>query len=189
MGGDQHQFTERPGILDALLDLCALDDLPRTGWILRGIATPESVAGHILGVAHVALALGPCARPPLDMGRVLAMALVHDAPEARSGDIPRPAGEQLPGGAKPSMEAALAAEVVNPLSGLARNAFEEYEASNTREARFVKACDILQLGVRLLRYETAGHRGLNEFWKTLASADLSEFQACAELRSTIEAAR
>ena len=75
---DQHDSS--PGdTLEALLDLGALDALPRTGWLLRGVQPAESVAGHLLGVAHMALALAPRVDLPLDLGRVLAMAVLHDA--------------------------------------------------------------------------------------------------------------
>jgi len=176
------------GALDALLGLLPLDSLPRTGWVLRGVEGPESIAGHALGVAHVALAMaGRVTRDeggPLALGRVLAMALVHDAPEALSGDLPRPATRHLPDGAKAAMERALAEEVVAPLSADAARAHAEYEAQATPEARFVKGCDRIQLGVRLLGYERAGRRGLDEFWGTLAG-EFGEFACLEALRAAI----
>lgn len=165
--------------IEALLALVPLDDLPRTGWVLRGVERPESVAGHVLGVAHTALALAPRVEPPLDLGRTLAMCLVHDAPEARSGDLPRPAARHLPDGAKRAMEDALAGEVVEPLSPAAAEAWAEYRAGESREARFVHACDRIQLGVRLVAYERAGRRGLDEFWDALDSDEVREFAPCA----------
>jgi putative hydrolase of HD superfamily len=176
--------TERA--LDALLGLCPLDSLPRTGWLLRGVQPAESVAGHILGVAHVALALAPRVEPALDLGRVLAIAVVHDAPEAASGDLPRPAAAHLPPGAKRSMEDALARELVAPLSSEAAEAWRDCVEGASREARFVKACDVLQLGVRLLALERAGHGGLEEFWEHLAAADFAEFPPAEALRTAIE---
>ncbi|MEC8495239.1 MAG: HD domain-containing protein [Planctomycetota bacterium] len=175
--------------LDALLGLCPLDALPRTGWLLRGVRPAESIAGHIVGVAHVALALAPRVEPALDLGRVLAIALVHDAPEAASGDLPRPAAEHLPPGAKRSMEDALARELVTPLSEEAAAAWRDCAEGASREARFVKACDVLQLGVRLLALERAGHGGLDEFWEHLAAAGLSEFPPAEALRAAIEGRR
>jgi len=174
--------------LTALLALLVLDDLPRTGWILRGVPRPESVAGHVLGTAFVALALGPRVEPPLDMRGVLTMALVHDVPEAATGDLPRRAGAWLPGGAKREMEAAAAREVLEHLSLDAHAAFESYAASATREARFVRLCDKLQLGVRLLGYQRAGQRGLEEFAANLRRLDCREFQVADELRREILAA-
>lgn len=175
--------------LDALLDLLPLDALPRTGWALRGVRPPESIAGHVLGVAHVALALAPRVDPPLDLARVLAMALVHDAPEARSGDLPGPAARHLPDGAKRRLEEGLAAEVVAPLSDAAADAFREYEGQDTREARFVKACDRLQLGVRLVGYEAAGWGGLDEFWATVRADHFDEFGPCAAFAAALRARR
>lgn len=185
------EITPAPAAtLASLLALVPLDDLPRTGWTLRGIESPESVAGHILGVAHVALALGPHMTPALDLGRVLAMALVHDAPEAVTGDLPRPAARHLPSGAKKAMEAGVARELLSPLSSAATDAYAEYIDQGTREARFVKLCDKIQLGVRLVAYEQAGRRGLNEFWSGLALGDDSaDFPAAQDLLQALWAAR
>ncbi|MEM9379729.1 MAG: HD domain-containing protein [Planctomycetota bacterium] len=189
MPQDSPQRPDAGGALDALLELLALDDLPRTGWLLRGVRSPESVAGHILGVGYVALALAPRVDPPLDLARVLAMALVHDAPEARSGDLPQPAARHLPAGAKAGMEGAIAEDLLGALSTVAHGGFAEYEAQESREARFVKACDRLHLGVRLVGYERAGTRGLGEFWSTLEAGRFDEFAPCAELARTLRAAR
>lgn len=171
-----------PDLLTSLLDLLALDRLPRTGWILRGVSEPESVAGHGLGTAHVALALAPRVAPALDLGRTLALAVVHDAPEARTGDLPRGATRHLPDGAKAAMEDAVARDLLGGLGTTALAAWDEYRAGDSREARFVKICDGLQLGVRLLGYVRAGHGGLDEFREGLARLDATEFPPAEELR-------
>ncbi|MGK0219932.1 MAG: putative hydrolase of HD superfamily, partial [Planctomycetota bacterium] len=102
--------------LEALLDLIPLDHMPRTGWVVRGIPEPESVAGHILGASHLAMALAPKIDPPVDLGRLLCLILVHDAPEASCGDLPRPAANHLPPGAKATMERGVAQELLGSIS-------------------------------------------------------------------------
>src|SRR6056297_2108276 len=76
--------------LDALLDAYALKDERRTGWQLRGIDAPESVAAHAWGVAYLVLALGDRFRgelPDIDLDRALRLAVVHDVAEAETGDV------------------------------------------------------------------------------------------------------
>jgi putative hydrolase of HD superfamily len=175
-------------LLPALLALQPLHDLPRTGWILRGIAAPESVADHILSTAWVALALSPRIDPPVDAARVLMLTLLHDAPEALTGDLPRPAARLLPPGAKTHMEAAAARLLLEPLSPEAHALWREYAEQATREARFVRTCDRLQLGLRLVGYHRAGHRNLDDFRTTLTDLDCSEFPPAAELKTEILAA-
>lgn len=170
-----------PALLPGLLPLLAQDDLPRTGWLLAGVAPAESIAGHVLGVAQLALALADRVTPPLDLGRTLAQALVHDASEVLSGDLPRRASSALPPGAKAALDRVLGEAVAAPLGHLAATAEAEFRAQTTREARFVKLCDRLHLGVRLVGYERAGRRGLDDFWPGLAALDASEFPPCAAL--------
>ena len=171
--------------LRALFALLPLESLPRTGWIQCGITAPEPIAGHLLGTAHLALALAPRVDPPLDVDRVVALATVHDAPEALTGDIPRSGSELLPEGAKRAAEARAAEIVLGGLHPVARERFEEFERGQTREARLARLCDKLQLGLRLVAYTRAGHRGLQAFRDTLEELDGSEFAPAEELRQAL----
>jgi putative hydrolase of HD superfamily len=173
--------------LKTLLPLLALDRLPRTGWLVAGIASPESVAAHSLGTALVVLALGPRVEPPLAVDRAVSLAVLHDAPEALLTDLPRSAVECLPPGAKAEGERRAAERLLAPLSALAAARFEEFRAQETREARFVRTCDQLHLGLRWLGYLREGARGLSEFRGGLERL-ACDFGPCAELRAEILAA-
>lgn len=167
--------------LPLLLQLTALARLPRTGWLLAGIPVAESIADHGLGTAFVTLILAPEVDPPLAIERAMALAVIHDAPEALLTDLPRRAASLLPDGAKALGEARAAEELFRDAPA-ARALWEEYRAGDTREARFVRVCDKLQLGVQLVAYERAGHRGLTEFRTGLEELDASEFAPCETLR-------
>ncbi len=168
-------------LVNALFALSRLDALPRTGWSLAGVPQPESLAGHTLGVAFLVLAMAPDEPQGLDVGSALAMALVHDAPEALSGDLPKAASQALPPGAKASMEDQLAGILLGPLGFQASQAWRDYRAQATPEARFVKACDQLHMGQEAVRLLRAGQRGLWEFGRGLESRDWSEFPGLATL--------
>jgi putative hydrolase of HD superfamily len=173
------------GTLHALLALQPLETLRRTGWVLHGIADPETVAGHVLGTCHAILALGPRIDPPIDVERCLALALVHDAPEALIGDLPKSAAELLPKGAKREAEEKAARKVLGGLSPHALALFAEHAGQATREARFARLCDRLQMGVRMVGYGRMGVRGLEEFAATIRALDCSEFAPAAALREEI----
>ncbi len=68
--------------LDTLLTLYRLKDEPRTGWQIRGIVEPESVAGH-----SWATALLYAEDAGVDRDHAVAMALVHDLAESVTGDV------------------------------------------------------------------------------------------------------
>ena len=82
-------------------------------------------------------------RPRLDMQRVLLMCLVHDLGEAYDGDIPAVA--QMADGTKEASELVAIDKLTRmlpPAAGTAiRKIWEEYEACQTPEARWVKALD------------------------------------------------
>jgi len=179
---------DRAAALPSLLALQPLETLPRTGWAMQGIAQPETIAGHVLGTCHMILALGPEVLPPIDVERCLALALVHDAPEVLIGDMPRSATALFPVGAKARAEDAAAARVLGGLSPLAIERYGEYRAQATRESRFARLCDRLQMGVRLVGYRRLGLRGLEEFVAAIESVDGSEFEPAARLREEILAA-
>ncbi len=150
-------------LLDSLLELQALDRLPRTGYALRGVSNPESIAEHGFHLALLIWAVAP-AVDEIDMGRALELALVHDLAEVRIGDLPRTAGRYLPDGAKAAAETAALAELLAPLGERGPALFAEFEAGETREARLARACDKLQLMIKVFVYERWGATGLGEFW-------------------------
>lgn len=172
-------------ILTALLPLLPLESLPRTGWVLRGVAAPETIAGHILNTCYVVLALGPRVLPAIDVERAVVLATLHDAPEALTGDLPRVVKGLLPDGAKEQLEERAAAQLLEPLSGLALERWREYQAGRTREARFVRLCDRLQMGVRAVAYRRLGLRGLEDFETAIRALDCGEFEPASALRAEI----
>lgn len=167
-------------ILDVYREALSLKLLPRTGWLQRGVAQPESVAEHSFGVALLALLVGATV-PTLDRGRLLAMALLHDLAEARTGDLPRSAQRLLGTDAKRAMEHAAAKGMLAGLPDAHLALWESYTAQNCLEARLIKGLDRIELLAQALAYERAGHRGLGEFWEGAAAGWDAEFPILAEL--------
>ncbi len=167
-------------LLDALLELEILDRVPRSGWVLRGVAEPESVSAHAFHVVTLVWALGP-AVPGLDLTRALELAIVHDLAEVRLGDLPRTAARYLPDGAKHAAEAAALGELLAPLGERATTLYAEYRGKGSAEARLVAACDKLQLLLKVTLYERWGAGGLAEFWDNPENFPNDEFPPVAEL--------
>lgn len=150
-------------LLEVFLELQVLDRVPRSGYVLRGVADPESVTEHSWHVTFMVQVLG-ARLPGLDLARAVEMALLHDLAELRVGDLPRTAGRYFPAGAKREAERAAIAEILAPLPERARALHAEYQAGESPEARLVKACDKLQLMIKVAVYEGWGSGGLAEFW-------------------------
>ena len=163
-----HETTRLAELVATLFDL---KRIKRTGWLDRG-APPdavESVADHSFLTALVAW-LVALDRPDLDADRVLKLAVIHDIAEAIVGDIPPYAPDDVPDASDPdalqaffsvrhrrtdvAAEEKRAAEQLAiqhlatrmpPTAGAAvLDLWEEYEARETAEARFVKEVDTLE---------------------------------------------
>ena len=151
-------------LIDAVQFLDRLASLPRTGWLLRGVTDPESIAEHTLGVAFVASMIVDDLRArgtTVDGEKVLRMALVHDAAEAFTGDIPMPAKT-------PELKAALGRAEEELLAGVLTEhqlaLWRESEAGATLEARVIKAADKVQMTIKALTYVQQGRGQLDEFF-------------------------
>jgi putative hydrolase of HD superfamily len=145
-----------PGVDDALAALEAgfgLKDERRTGWQLRGVDDPESVAAHSWGVSLLCLAFADDAG--VDPDRALRLAVVHDLAEAHTGDVPTradPADEPVSAAEKERRERDAMADLGAPFPAVAE-AWEAYERRDTAVARFVKDMDLVDMCLQALVYE------------------------------------
>ena len=167
-------------LLDLFLELQLLDRIPRAGYVLRGVAYPESVTEHSWHTAFLVWALAAEA-PEVNRERAVGIALVHDLAELRIGDLPRTAARYFPEGVKQAAETAAIDEVLAPLPDEARALYREYLEGTTPEARLVKACDKLQLMVKVAVYERWGTGALAEFWDNPDNFPDGGFTAVKEL--------
>jgi 5'-deoxynucleotidase YfbR-like HD superfamily hydrolase len=79
--------------------------------------------------------------------------------------------------------------VLAPLPERARELYGEYQAGVTPEARLVKACDKLQLMLKVAVYERWGTGALAEFWDNPDNFPDGGFAAVAELFEELRARR
>ncbi|AEH25058.1 HD domain-containing protein [Pyrococcus yayanosii] len=158
-------------MLDLIIEVGRLKTLPRTGWLLRGVSNPESIAEHSFRVTFVTMLLADELKRrgiPVDVERALKIAIIHDVAEARLTDIPLTAQAYFD---KDVAERRAFREMLPDYLEL----FEDYAEGRTLEGRLVKFADKLEMLVQTYEYERAGHRNLNEFWRALDHLRRSEF--------------
>ncbi|AAC82899.1 HD domain-containing protein (plasmid) [Haloarcula sp. NS06] len=176
--------------LGSLLEWFDLKDELRTGWELRNVDSPESVAAHTWGTA--ALCLLYADQEDVDRQKAVTMALIHDLGEARTGDIATRAedGRQtIPTSEKETAERSAVTDLVGPFNDSELlSLWEEYEARDTPTAQFVKDMDLVDNCLQALKYErqnrydeaeTTDHftefENLDEFFATAAPRFQTEF--------------
>lgn len=155
-------------IVEMLLHGNQLKRTARTGWVQRGVSQGETVAAHSYGVAFATLILAQLTAETVDLGKALALAVLHDLPEGLTSDIPAPAMRFLPPGIKPQMERAALDEILGDTSFEADflDWWQELQANETAEAQLVHDADKLDLFVQALVFEEqTGNKHLAEFWQ------------------------
>jgi putative hydrolase of HD superfamily len=182
-------------LLNLFLETATLKRMPRTGWAMRGVSVVESVAEHSYGVAWMALVLADAlndagTQPPLDRERVLIQALVHDLGEVRLTDLPSSATRLISRETKSRAEQHAIQGLLAALPTALRREYlarwQEFEDRTTPEGRLVRDADKLEMIVQCLRYEMAGHRGLDEFWHSMDRNDWA-FDLSARLYAGLKA--
>lgn len=166
-----------------------LRHLPRTGWVLRGVppSVAESVADHLFLTSFVALALArEMSRRgySLDIGKVLTLSIIHDIPEAMTGDIVRHIKR-----ARPELFNEIEARALEEL-GLAdyKGLFEELEGLGSLESIIVKIADDLSTlleGQELLRRGFSDVKDIVEGTKKSA-LELAKRSGSADLVQIVE---
>lgn len=142
-----------------------LKHLPRKGWVLKGVESPETVAGHMYRMAMSTFLL------PRDMNvqKIIKMALVHDLSESIVGDI-TPHDKVLPE-RKRKLEADAMIEILKHVPQWSEEEifglWEEYENLSSVEALFVKDLDKFDMILQGFEYEKSQQRDLSDFFEGL----------------------
>lgn len=193
------------GLLHLAQMVQRLKRVPRQGWLDRGVSPleTESVADHSLGVALLAWMAAVEARSAgvdLDPARVLALALIHDLPEAEIGDWTPYTPEDVAArstssdrvaflnerqtrspertAAKRAAEQAMIDGLVSALPAAAGSTladlWRELADGQTPEAQFVKQADRLETFVQSRAYLSENPARPMASFATEASTEISD---------------
>ncbi len=163
-------------VANFLFEMGMLKRTPRTGWQFLG-SGQESVAEHIFRASMIAYVLARL-DGGVDADRVVRMALFHDLPEGRTGDLNYMAQKYVQ-----VDEMGAAADMVNGLSfgPEIMDLIREFAAQATPEARLVKDADNLEMLLALKEHHDVGNRNAEEWipftlrrLKTDAARDLAQ---------------
>ena len=172
-------------MIDILLKAFELKDEKRTGWELRNIEDPETVADHTWGTAFNVLVHAP---EKIDKEKTLKMALIHDIGETEAGDIAHRAVDaenKVTEEEKEQKEEEAVQKISEALGEELLDLWKEYEERETKEAKFVKDMDLIDMCLTALKYEKENRYDPEEENENFQEYDdLDEFFATSEPRIT-----
>ena len=145
-------------IADFLFEAGMLSKTPRSGYQFLGSGR-ESVAEHILRTVFIGYALCKL-NPSLNELRVLKMCILHDLPEARTGDMNYVNKKYVE-----VNEAKAVRELTEGLffGGDIRQAIDEFNARETREAKTARDADQIALILQLKECGDLGNKYSDEW--------------------------
>ena len=139
--------------------------VPRTGWLIRGVEHPESVADHIFGTLVLAMLFDDRVKPY--PAPTVPLPLVHDIQEISTGDLTHRTKLYVP--SYPEFERAHFYDLVATLPEKSRkwlrSIWDEFEAEETPRARTTHIIDVVEMLSQAYEYEKTGQRKLDEFWQ------------------------
>jgi putative hydrolase of HD superfamily len=166
-------------ILDFILKIGELKKMKRSGWVLRGVKNPETIAQHKFRVALMNWLLAETAEIPLNIERIIKISLAHDLCEVYAGDL-TPYRDLLPDDhkkrkeilkrwvrlpkevkeerarAKYLLERASLEKLVRELPLTIQkeifNSWLDYEKMQTREGKFVRQGDKVETLLQAIEY-------------------------------------
>jgi putative hydrolase of HD superfamily len=139
-------------IVDFLFEMGMLKRTPRSGWQFLGSGS-ESVADHVFRTAMIAFVLARL-EPRVDADRMLRMALVHDLPEARTGDL-NYMNQKYVQADEEAASSDLTADL--PFGAEIAELLREYRQESTPEAVLVHDADQLELLLQLAHERDTGN--------------------------------
>ena len=159
-----------------------LKTTPRSGWVEIGIRQPESVADHTFRTSILCMIYSDL--EDLDQLKLLRMALIHDLPEAITGDL-TPSRKTT--GNKEKENTAMN-QILSLLPKKQKEKYmtvwNEYQECKTKEAKAVRQLEKLEMALQAKEYEKieSTRENLNRFIKSADEAlvwpELRRFLSC-----------
>ncbi len=159
-----------------------IDDLYRLKYITRysnaARVNDEDVAQHSFYVSCLCIGLVE-EFPEADLGKMLMMATVHDWPEAVIDDIAHSTKRDYPDVAKALKVAEL--EVIKKYPQSVQDAYADYEAGESLEAKLVKLADIQQCLMYLNTEMELGNTTVYQMWVESKESEKKQQEAVYDI--------
>jgi putative hydrolase of HD superfamily len=157
-------ITDPPAVVAFLHEAGHLRHVPRTGWTLAGVPDPESVAEHSYGTAVIAYVIAMC--EGADPERAAALAVFHDVPETRIGDVPSVGKSYVQTASAPRVIADQTAGLPTEIASAISQLVTEFAERSTFEARCAKDADRLDCLLRARVEQARGHQNVQPWVDT-----------------------
>lgn len=151
--GEDHPLA---GMAAFLFEMGHLKNVPRAGWLLLGIPSPESIAEHSFRVGVVGIVLAAL-DGSADIGRTAALCILHDAHETRIGDIPSVGRAYVTTAVPEAVTAHQTSAMPDQAAKAVQDLVAEYEATETLESRLAHDADKLETLLQAVTYQAQGH--------------------------------
>ena len=144
--------------------------IKRSGWLYRKIPNPESLADHSFRAALLGMVLSDYQK--LDTEKIMRMLLIHDIEEAIIGDIMAVTKEKIDKELLREKQNKALKEIFSHLPENLKNKYislwEEMEEGETKESKFCKDIDKLEMMIQVAEYENMdkdNKEKLDVFWE------------------------
>ncbi|WP_017539704.1 HD domain-containing protein [Nocardiopsis halophila] len=169
--------------VDFLFEMGLLKRYKRTGWVIAGVASPESIADHSHRTAITAAVIA--SMEGADPQRSAFLSLFHDTQESRVSDIPHIGKRYLKAAPNEEVTADQTAGLPSALAEVIGAAVGEYEAKESAEAVCAKDADKLECLIQAVEYQEQGTD--TQAWIETSTASLKTATAKRLAEAALEA--
>lgn len=172
-------MTDLAGIASYLLETGNLKRIKRTGWWFTQVKDPESIAEHSWRTAVVGMILAGL--EGADPNRTALLALLHDTPETRIGDIAHIGRKYLTVAPAEDIVADQVEDMPDAIAAIITGAVGEFEANESPEAKCAKDADKLECLIQAVEYQHGGSDSVGPWIETsMASLKTETAKGIAE---------
>jgi putative hydrolase of HD superfamily len=161
-GDDNNSISAAASSISRAIDFLtltrSLKTTKRTGWIMRKVHQPESIADHMYRMSLMSM-IASFSDGALDTNRCIKLALIHDLAEAKVGDITPHCGVSDKEKYDLELETMqYISKMLGPMMGGDEilELWKEYEEGTTEEARLLKDLDKIEMILQAQEYEVEG---------------------------------